>query len=388
MLVDNIAYFYGKAAQKIYYYRTIRILKKIFEEDNFIPTDNLPTIGNKIGIIIPSFVKASGGVTSILRLGSNLEKLGYDITFISMANEPIEKMKETAKFNLKNYQGNLSPLKDVEKDIFDIVVATSWTTVYEARKFKGYLMYFVQDFESIFYDTSDLSVIAKKTYELGLHMVSLGRWNKKMIEENCISCSPVDFIEFPYEKSEYSKFERNFNRISQTKKIKIAVYIKEENKRLPVIIPMILDKLKIMLLESGYQLEINYFGNSNKVCLQNGNELGKLSKEQLYELYCNSDFGMVASLTNISLVPYEMVATGLPVIEFEDGTFKYFFEENTAILCDLNIKKLHDNIIKLINNPDDLFDMSNRAFNCIKNLSWEESSMEFANIIERARNAR
>ena len=40
---------------------------------------------------------------------------------------------------------------------------------------------------------------------------------------------------------------------------------------------------------------------------------------------------MVASLTNISLVPYEMIAAGLPVIEFKDGTFEYFFSKETAI---------------------------------------------------------
>jgi glycosyltransferase involved in cell wall biosynthesis len=49
-----------------------------------------------------------------------------------------------------------------------------------------------------------------------------------------------------------------------------------------------------------------------------------LSKKQLLSLYRKADFGMVASMSNVSLVPYEMLATGLPLIEFEDGTFPYF----------------------------------------------------------------
>ena len=59
---------------------------------------------------------------------------------------------------------------------------------------------------------------------------------------------------------------------------------------------------------------------------------------------------MVASLTNISLVPYEMIAAGLPVIEFKDGTFDYFSKE-TAILCDLSYKHLEKEILYYVGKP-------------------------------------
>ena len=82
-------------------------------------------------------------------------------------------------------------------------------------------------------------------------------------------------------------------------------------------------------------------------------------KSELLNLYNTSDFGLVASLTNISLVPYEMLATGLPIIEFKEGTFEYFFPENTAIITSFDYndfyKKVKESIPPLQSGIDSLF---------------------------------
>ena len=44
-------------------------------------------------------------------------------------------------------------------------------------------MYFVQDYEPYFYMFGEAFIIAQKTYELGFHMISLGAWNKHMVEK-------------------------------------------------------------------------------------------------------------------------------------------------------------------------------------------------------------
>ncbi len=66
-----------------------------------------------------------------------------------------------------------------------------------------------------------------------------------------------------------------------------------------------------------------------------GNNLGKLNKEEMKSLYEKSDFGIVASMTNISLVPYEMLAMGLPIVEFKDGSFPFFFPGEYSNACGL-----------------------------------------------------
>ena len=113
-----------------------------------------------------------------------------------------------------------------------------------------------------------------------------------------------------------------------------------------------------------------------------GKNLGKLNKEELAELYKKSDFGMVASMSNISLVPYEMLSTGLPIFEFRDGSFLDFFNEKCAILLDYNSKTFVNRFLEVVSNPEKISFMINESSQIMNNLSWENSCRQFANIME------
>ena len=106
-----------------------------------------------------------------------------------------------------------------------------------------------------------------------------------------------------------------------------------------------------------------------------------LSKKGLTKLYKESDFGMVASMTNISLVPYEMMATGLPIIEFEDGSFSDFFDKNDAILIDYNYYNFANELKENILNPKRLEIRDEKIQNKLKNLTWTKTIIEFIEII-------
>ena len=75
--------------------------------------------------------------------------------------------------------------------------------------------------------------------------------------------------------------------------------------------------------KKGYKLNVLFFGIDKKNRFDGATNLGKLSREELFELYKKCDFGMTASMSNISLVPYEMLATGLPLVEFRNGSYKF-----------------------------------------------------------------
>ena len=106
-----------------------------------------------------------------------------------------------------------------------------------------------------------------------------------------------------------------------------------------------------------------------------------LDKESLRKLYDRSDFGMVASLSNISLVPYEMLSSGLPLIEFEDGTFTEFFPEGSATLTGLSAKELCEKLLALLRDPAQLAEQLERAHKYMDGLCWEKSADQFAEII-------
>ena len=110
-----------------------------------------------------------------------------------------------------------------------------------------------------------------------------------------------------------------------------------------------------------------------------------LHKEELHKLYETADFGIVASMSNISLVPYEMLATGLPLIEFKDGTFEYFFKEESAILTSIDAKELYELMLEAILNPQILRNHHSNAKRYMEHLSWAKTGKQFADLMEAAK---
>lgn len=337
--------------------------------------------------IITRMVRFSGGQTSILRLGTELSKQGFEVGYAVYKSQSKQEMQICASSNLEGFLGNLYTMHDLDdlKNILipDVVVATSWDTVTYAKKFSSYRMYFVQDYEPYFYAFGEQFFMAKKTYEQGLHMVSLGNWNKMMIEKNCNPVSPIDVVEFPYEKKEYPMKERNYFSYKEKKKFTIAVYLKYYGKRLPCILQYMLSELTMMMRKDGIELDIRYYGEAKSFRVKDGINMGMLSKKELLDLYQSADFGIVASMSNISLIPYEMLATGLPLIEFKDGTFDYFFPDNCAALVDISSKDLYEKMKECIMNPELLVERQKNAAAYLSTLSWEKTGKEFGCILEK-----
>lgn len=158
-----------------------------YKDINFTPiVQTMPDNVNTITFILPGMLSPSGGRTSVLKLGTFLSRQGYKVNYVSFKPQSIEEIKANAKKNLPNYEGEMYAMEALETLKSDIWVATFWESAYVAKKLDGYKMYFVQDYEPYFYDYGDQYLLAKATYDLGLHIVSLGSWNKMMVESIAI----------------------------------------------------------------------------------------------------------------------------------------------------------------------------------------------------------
>jgi O-antigen biosynthesis protein len=356
---------------------------RISNYDVSVISNNKPEKTKRILFVVERMAKYSGGQTSMLRLGTELAKLGHEVGYVVYKPQTKSDMEEIAASNLTGYLGRMYTNKQLEGIKSDIVVATSWDTVAFTKKIPGYKMYFIQDYEPYFFSFGELFLMAKKTYEQGLHMVSLGAWNKEMIEKNCHPVSPVDYVEFPYESAEYPHYKRDYDSYSKKKEIVIAVYLKYYGKRLPNITQHMLKQVKEKFLSDGIKLTLLYYGEDKSFRTEGGENLGMLTKKELLSLYRRADFGMVASMSNVSLVPYEMLATGLPLIEFEDGTFPYFFPEGSALLTSLDAEDLYVKLKESIKNPSLLKERDKSADSCLSTLSWSKTAKQFEEIINK-----
>ncbi|MCR5431342.1 MAG: glycosyltransferase family 1 protein [Lachnospiraceae bacterium] len=371
-----------------------RRMENVFNGYDASTVENPPMKGTKtIAFVITRMVRFHGGQTSVLRLGTRLAQKGMKVLYLIYKPQSTSEMKLCAKANLAGYEGSFASFEAYVSGIGkkyvmpDIIVATSWDTVSYAKKLDTYRMYFVQDYEPYFYPFGEEFLMSRSTYGQGLHMVSLGAWNKMMIEKEAQPVSEIDEVSFPYEAREYPVAERDYDSYKNKKTIVLAVYVKYYGKRLPNLIPYILGNTAKELEKKGITLDVRYFGEAGTYRIPGGKNLGQLTHGELARLYGEADFGMVASMSNISLVPYEMHATGLPLIEFAEGTYPFFFPEGTALLASINDRDISQMLIEAIGDPDRIKSMNEKAGKYMEGLSWERTGDEFYEIIHKAYNA-
>lgn len=357
-------------------------LQNMMESYQEFDINNRPKHVHTIAFVIAGVGAYGGGITSILRLGTYFSNAGYNVYFIAYGSQSSSAMQKEAISNLSDCKGNFIEWKDRYSVSFDVVIATFWRTVYYMSDIPGYKMYFVQDYEPFFYNRGDNYLLAKHSYDVGCHMVSLGRWNKDMILKEGVGDYKIDCIDFPYEPKEYSYKKRDFKIYKSKRKIRFAVYITDNDRRLPFLTQQIMEKIKNGFSLKQIDAEIFYFGCDKKFPIKNGINLGRLNKSNLEKLYHAVDFGVVMSLTNISLVPFEMIATGLPIVELDEGSFKDFFLSECAILTDYTGSMVFEKIWDMIQHPEKLDRMQIEGVKSLSDFSWEKTSNQFLDIIK------
>lgn len=357
----------------------VEALKKL----NFHSIENvLPQNSHKIGVVIPHLEPFGGGVTSIFRMGSGLSRRGFSVTYVTYGSQNENELEKNARQILRDFSGKVSSWENGKDLDFDIVIACDFMSVYYAAKLKGYKCVFVNDYEPLFYEAGDMYLLAEETYRKGFHLITLGTWCKDMIHKFISADLPIDSVAFPYEPKEYWDIKRDYSAYARKDTYRMCVYIRQTPRRLPLFCQSIAGELKALFEKDGKHLEVYYYGEEKRYHYLNGKCLGKLSKKELNELYASCDFGMVASFTNISLVPYEMMATGLPIIEFKAGSFEHFFDADDAFLYDLDTEKLYEQIRSAIASPAVLEARNERVQEKLRNLHWDQTIDQFAAILK------
>ncbi len=373
---------------KAYYFKSknptqlARLSAIKFEDVRNIPPQN----AHEIGIVVPELAPYGGGITSVFRLGNGLAKRGFSVTYVTYGGQNAKQLKKNAELISEGFSGNVLTWGEGKKKTYDIVIATDCMSVYYAVELSGYKCFFVQDYEPYFYEGGDNYLLAYEAYKMGFHMICLGSWCKETILRNISSDLRVDTVSFPYEPKEYWDIKRDYASYASKKEFKLCVYIRQTPRRLPFFCQHIAGALKKLFAKDGKNLEVLYYGEDKIFKYLNGKCLGKLSKSELNNLYASCDFGMVASFTNISLVPYEMMATGLPIIEFKAGSFRHFFGDEDAFLYDFDCDTLYSQIKAAIESPEILQSRNDRIQEKLKHMHWQNTIDEFVCILKNISN--
>lgn len=264
-----------------------------------------------IAAVVPPFQRGSGGHMSLFQLLRRLERMGHQVSI--WLDDELGMMREHRPARIRReIREWFAPLEAAVYSGFghwmgaDVALATGWQTAHSAAMLPGCRAraYLVQDHEPEFYATSAEAYWAEQTYALGFHHLCGSPYLEAMVTRYGGTSSRFSFgidhdIYYP----------RSMVREPDT----VAMYGREVTPRRAV--PLVLMAVQ-ELLERRPQTRVLSFGNKAPVRAAFPYEnLGILTPAQLAATFARASVGIVLSMTNYSVIPQEMLACGLPVVE-------------------------------------------------------------------------
>lgn len=302
--------------------------------------------------IIPRLIIGGGGHRNILRAAHFLEQFGHDVALHFTSSD--DQARELPGLVNKHFYPFAGPVKAYDGNFrkSDVIFATHWTTVDAAIRAKAstdHLFYFVQDFEPAFAPMGSEYVLAENTYRLGLYCITSGPWCEHLLKRDYNA--EADHFRFPVDTSVYNRRPRI--KTNQN----IVFFAKPEMpRRCYEIGAMALAQVK----HRRPDIEVTMFGSAAAKEKNPPFPVTFLdivpTIDDLAQMYANADLGIVFSTTNPSLVPYEMMASGCPVVDLDrpGNEINYDNRRDIAFLANPIPEIMADQIISLIDNPIEL----------------------------------
>ena len=325
--------------------------------------------------VIPDFAPGAGGHMTIFRTIRHLESFGHkNALWIMWSSQwgSAEKSKEIIKEHFQDLKASVHILSEKDLDMItgDVVFATEWRSAYFVRAITNVRkrFYFVQDYEADFFPKGTDHFLAENTLDFGFHCITAGKWLCSVLEKRGLK--NVCHFDLAYDPKNYfppSKLRPQEKRI--------AFYCRSATpRRLTEIGILALG----MLAQERSDFQVDMFGEKAL-----GSKMafpckchGILDAEELGNLYRESIVGIVFSATNYSLIPQEMMACGLPVIEMDGENTRQSFPEGTVMLSNPNPESIAQALSILLDDSDQRKEQAKQALSHVRKLSWEKSAQQ------------
>ncbi|SUN08058.1 group 1 glycosyl transferase [Streptococcus acidominimus] len=330
-----------------------------------------------IAWVTPPVGPGGGGHTTISRFVNHLQSQGHQLTFYIYRNNTIpQSAKEAQDIFERSYKINV-PVKELDDfQDEDVVFATSWETAYAVFNLMGdnlHKFYFIQDFEPIFYGVGSRYKLAEATYKFGFYGITAGAWLPEKVKEYGME---ADYFDFGADVEIYRP------KTTIHKKKKICFYARAHTERRGFEIGVMALK---MFKEKHPEYEIEFFGQdmSNYDIPFEFVDRGILNKQELAEIYHESVACLVLSLTNVSLLPLELLVAGcIPVMNTGDNNTKVLGDNTDIVYAEAYPVDLATKLCQAVekNNINEFAEAMSQKY---QGTSWEESYKKVEEIILR-----
>ncbi len=292
-------------------------------------TDKKVKINSNSPIVwfVPAWTNVwGGGHFTIFRFANYLSKRRKNIIFVYDNEKRFSAkfFRETfdAPFPQNTLEVVIDPLQ-LPKDI--IPIATTWQSVFSLLQYSKNVskrFYFMQDYESLFYAHGTQSMQALASYEQGLIGITGGPWLlSKFREHGGVGMNymfTVDHDVFFPKQIASDEVKRIFfyGRPSTERRcfelgIASLKLVKERYPHIEIVIAG-LDGIG----DVGFEVTL----------------LGSVPLPRLGDLYRSCDIGLALSATNLSYLPVELMACGVPVVSNSGPQVEWYCEDSVNSL--------------------------------------------------------
>jgi glycosyltransferase involved in cell wall biosynthesis len=274
------------------------------------------TAGLRIGWIIEPPSAGSGGHTTLLRFVRDLERRGHENRIYVYDRHCPGDVASTVAVLRAHFPRMGAVVADAAELVeppgaqvpaLDALIATSWPTAYVLRRAatSAARCYLVQDFEPSFHPAGSDAALAEATYTFGLHGITAGRWlAAKLRRDYGMSCDPFDF-----------GVDADSYRVrARSPRSGIVFYARPLTPRRGYELGMLALQ---RLAADRPDIDIHLFGEDlgRRSVPFAATCHGVLTPAAINELLNRCAAGLVLSLTNLSLLPLELLAAGcIPVV--------------------------------------------------------------------------
>ena len=261
----------------------------------------------------------------------------------------------------------------------DIVMATIWYSAAVVRDlpFPCLKGYFVQDYEAMFNPMGDAYLMAENSYRYGLIPITIGRWLKHELASR---------FRVPAYHFDFGADNRIYRPLGQPREQAICfIYQPDKPRRCSRIGIEALGIVKHHRPDVKVYLYGSPVNEKGNVWFEH-EHLGLLKLQDCNALYNRCALGLCLSSSNPSRIPFEMMAAGLPVVEFWRTNNLYDMPPTAVSLSEQTPESLAENILGLLADANERELMSQAGVAYMSGRPLQGETEQFKTIITRILN--
>ncbi len=343
-----------------------------------------PASGYRVAWLITPPGRTSGGHQNAFRFMSFLEQAGNptNVFLYSPAKYPAvsidgvkRMMAETSAYpEIRGEFRVYDPERGIEGE-YDAIVACDWETTFAAHRYEGTAkrFYFTQDFEPAFFPWGSDYAAAENSYRLGFHGFSAGRWlAEKLTADYGMSADHYD----------YAVDTSRYHYVNSSPRNEVLFYARPPTPRRATEFGLLALRelhrrrpdVTINLVGwdmSGYDVPFPHVNHS------------AVDIAELNAIYNRCAAGLILSLTNMSLLPIEVMGAGVVPIVNDAPNTRGVLDSPHVEYAPMAPGALAERMIRVLERPDQASHAAMIA-KSVADTSWSDPGADFVASFDRA----